>query len=346
MHNTYSEIKQNRILVTGGAGFIGSHLCRELIRGGNQVICLDNFMTGKPDHVADLKEHPDFSMVNADVTEPLQFEVDQIYHLACPASPVHYREDPIFTAKTCFLGALHVLELAEKTKARVLLASTSEVYGEPMMHPQREDYRGNVNPNGPRACYDEGKRIAETLFFDAWRTKGIDIRVVRIFNTYGPCMEANDGRVISNFVTQALQGDDITIYGEGSQTRSFCYVEDTVEGLIRMMGLEAAGKKTAGSENTESGAEDLPAYLGPVNLGNPSERTVREVAEEILRQTGSRSRIVFGNLPDDDPTRRRPDITRAKKLLDWRPTVPFEEGVARTIAYFREQLASRQEEKR
>ena len=318
MDKTTIENKQKTVLVTGGAGFIGSHLCRELIRRGNRVICLDSFVTGDPDHVADLADLPAFSLVRADVTEPFAFDADQIYHLACPASPVHYREDPVMTAKTCFLGALHALQLADKTGARVLLTSTSEVYGEPMIHPQPETYWGNVNTTGPRACYDEGKRIAETLFFDMRRTKKTDIRVVRIFNTYGPCMEENDGRVISNFIAQALRGEDITLYGEGSQTRSFCYVEDTVEGLIRMM--------------------EQDREPGPVNIGNPSERTVREVAEEILKQTGSRSRLVHRELPADDPTRRRPDITRARTLLGWEPQVPFEEGVARTIAWFREKV--------
>ena len=301
-------------LVTGGAGFIGSHLCRELLNRGRKVICLDNFLTGKRSHVEDLLDRPEFSLAEADVVDPFCFEADEIYHLACPASPVHYREDPVYTAKVCFLGALHALELAEKNGARVLLTSTSEVYGEPEVHPQPESYHGNVNPIGPRACYDEGKRIAETLFFDAWRTKGTDIRVVRIFNTYGPCMEANDGRIVSNFITQALQGEDITIYGDGTQTRSFCYVEDTVEALIRMMESE---------------------QTGPVNIGNPEERSVLSAAQEILKQTGSASELVYRTLPTDDPTRRRPDITRARTLLGWNPKVSFEEGVARTIAWFR-----------
>ena len=316
MQKTNTDNEKQTALVTGGAGFIGSHLCRELMNRGRKVICLDNFLTGKRSHVEDLLDREDFSLVEADVVDPFCFEADEIYHLACPASPVHYREDPLYTARVCFLGALHALELAEKMGAKVLLTSTSEVYGEPEVHPQPESYHGNVNPIGPRACYDEGKRIAETLFFDAWRTKGTDIRVVRIFNTYGPCMEANDGRIVSNFITQALQGEDITIYGDGTQTRSFCYVEDTVEALIRMMGSE---------------------QTGPVNIGNPEERSVLSAAQEILRQTGSDSRLVYRALPTDDPTRRRPDISLAKSTLGWEPEIPFEEGIRRTIRWFSRQ---------
>ena len=319
------------ILVTGGAGFIGSQLCRKLLDSGDRVICLDNYLTGKRRNIEALCADPAFSVLEADVCDPIDLEADEIYHLACPASPVHYRADPVYTAKTCFLGAWNVLELAEKNHARVMLTSTSEVYGEPAVHPQTEDYRGNVNPTGPRACYDEGKRAAEALFFDYWRTRGTDIRVVRIFNTYGPNMEANDGRIVSNFITQALAGEDITIYGEGMQTRSFCYVDDTVEGLIRMM---AQNGEAEGAKSIDE-CSRAPVYLGPVNLGNPEERTVISAAKEILKQTGSASKLVYLALPDDDPTRRLPDISRAKKLLGWEPAVPFSEGIAKTIEYFK-----------
>ena len=321
------------ILVTGGAGFIGSHLCRALIRQGHKVFCLDNLYTGSLENIKDLMDDPDFVFAEADVTclasamsggsdgntsDDLPRRIDRIYHLACPASPVQYRRDPVYTAKTCFLGALGVLELAERMNARVLLTSTSEVYGDPDVHPQTESYRGNVNPIGPRACYDEGKRISETLFFDFYREKKVDIRVVRVFNTYGPCMQEDDGRIVSNFIAQALRGEDITIYGSGSQTRSFCYVEDMVRGLICMMENEF--------------------YVGPVNLGNPEERTVLSAAHEILRQTGTSSRLTFRPLPEDDPTRRRPDISRARDLLGWEPAVGFREGIGETVAYFRERL--------
>ena len=320
----------NRTILVTGAGFIGSHLCRRLLKDGNRVICLDDFRTGSRDHIADLMGDPMFSLLEADVIEPVELDVDQIYHLACAASPVRYREDPVGTAKTCFLGALRMLELADREHARILLTSTSEVYGEPAVHPQPESYRGNVSSIGPRACYDEGKRIAETLFFDFWRTRGTDIRVVRIFNTYGPCMEADDGRIVSNFLSQALRNEDITVYGDGLQTRSFCYVEDMIRGLIRMMALEPR-------EEACGGEEELPEHIGPVNLGNPEERTVLSAAEEILRLTGSASRIVFRDLPKDDPSRRRPDIARAERLLGWKPEIPFSEGIARTAAWFREQ---------
>lgn len=306
-----------KILVTGGAGFIGSHLCRALLAQGHEVICLDNFLTGTKEHITDMMDDPKFSFVEADVIEPFEAEADQIYHLACPASPVHYQEDPIYTARVCFLGALHALELARKNNARILLTSTSEVYGDPAIHPQPESYRGNVNPIGPRACYDEGKRIAETLFFDALRTCGTDIRVVRIFNTYGPAMEMDDGRIVSNFINQALRGDPVTIYGDGSQTRSFCYVSDMVRGIILMMENEGC--------------------IGPVNLGNPQERTVFSAAEEIIRRTGSQSMITYHPLPVDDPRRRQPDISTAKRMLGWQPEVSFAEGIEQTIRYFREQ---------
>ena len=305
-----------RFLVTGGAGFIGSHLCEKLLEKGFDVICFDNMLTGAYDNIIPLFENPRFRFITGNVIEAFSFEVDAIFNLACPASPVQYQYDPIMTAKTSFLGMLNSLELARSRGIRILQASTSEVYGNPEVHPQYESYWGNVNPIGVRACYDEGKRIAETLFFDAWRTKGTDIRVVRIFNTYGPCMEANDGRIVSNFITQALQGEDITIYGDGTQTRSFCYVEDTVEALIRMMGSE---------------------QTGPVNIGNPEERSVLSAAQEILRQTGSDSRLVYRALPTDDPTRRRPDISLAKRTLGWEPEIPFEEGIRRTIRWFSRQ---------
>ncbi len=318
------------VLVTGGAGFIGSRLCEKLLSDGNRVICFDNLSTGRKKHVRALLSDPAFSFVEGDVTEPFGIEADRIYHLACPASPSRYRRDPHYTARTCFLGALHVLDAAERSGARALLASTSEVYGDPGVHPQREDYRGNVNPDGPRACYDEGKRVAETLFFDAARTKGTDIRVVRIFNTYGPRMEAEDGRIVSNFISQALAGKDLTVYGTGLQTRSFCYVDDLVDGLVRMMEQEAPAD---GDVCAETG---LPLMYGPVNLGNPEERTVLSAAEEILRQTGSASRIAYCPLPMDDPARRQPDISRAKALLFWEPETPFAEGIRRTIDWFRE----------
>jgi len=308
-----------RILVTGGAGFVGSHLCRRLVGEGHHVICLDNLFTGSRENLGDLLESERFTFREHDVTEPFDAEVEQIYHLACPASPVHYQKDPIKTARTSFLGALHALELARRTCATVLLSSTSEVYGEPLQHPQREDYRGNVNPIGIRACYDEGKRIAETLFFDHHRQYGTKIRVVRIFNTYGPCMDRQDGRVVSNFINQALQGEPITIYGDGSQTRCFCYISDLLEGLVRMM------------NNAEG-------FTGPVNLGNPAEITVRQLAERVIEKIGGGS-LIFKNLPLDDPTRRRPDISLAREKLGWAPVVPLEEGLAKTAAYFKERSA-------
>lgn len=304
-----------RILVTGGAGFIGSHLCKKLLQQGHKVICLDNMYTGIYDNIKSLYEDKNFVFINADINNSIDLKVDQIYNLACPASPVHYQHDPIMTAKTSFLGALNVLELAKKNKARVLQASTSEVYGDPLIHPQTELYRGNVNAIGPRACYDEGKRIAETLFFDYQRQYGVDIRVVRIFNTYGPNMLEDDGRVVSNFIVQALNNEDITIYGDGTQTRSFCYVDDLVDGLLKMM------------ENDN--------FSGPVNLGNPHEITVYELAQIIIEKTGSNSKIVYKDLPEDDPTKRRPAIELAKTKLNWQPTVTINEGLDRTIEYFK-----------
>jgi UDP-glucuronate decarboxylase len=309
-----------RILVTGGAGFIGSHLCERLLSDGHEVACLDNFFTGKQDNVAHLRGRPDFTVLDQDVMAPFAAEVERIFHLACPASPVHYQRDPVRTLKTSVLGTINALELARDRGARLLLASTSEVYGDPTVHPQSEGYWGYVNPIGPRACYDEGKRVAETLCFDYHRRDGVDIRVIRIFNTYGPRMAMNDGRVVSNFVVQALRGDDITLYGDGSHTRSFCYVDELVEGMVRMM--------------------DQESDSGPVNLGNPVEHTMRELAEAVLALTGSRSKLVHHPLPKDDPTRRRPDITRARALLGWEPRISLEEGLTRTIAYFRAQLGA------
>lgn len=302
-------------LVTGGAGFIGSHLCERLLDRGEEVLCLDNFFTGRKENIEHLRLHPRFELIRHDVTEPLRVEADRIWNLACPASPVHYQHNPVKTIKTNVMGALHALGLAKRLKSRVFQASTSEVYGDPAVHPQVESYWGHVNPIGIRSCYDEGKRVAETLFFDYHRQNGVDIRVARIFNTYGPRMLVDDGRVVSNFVVQALRGESLTIYGDGSQTRSFCFVSDLVEGLLRLM--------------------DSEGFTGPVNLGNPHEFTIRELAEEVLRQTGSTLPIVTLPLPADDPVRRRPDITLARERLKWSPAVELQEGLRQTIAYFR-----------
>lgn len=308
-----------RILITGGAGFLGSHLCERLLGDGHEVICMDNLFTGRKQNVVHLLSNPLFELVRHDIIDPFKVEVDQIYNLACPASPVHYQFNPIKTVKTSVAGAINCLGLAKRVKARVFQASTSEVYGDPEVHPQVESYRGRVNPIGPRACYDEGKRCAETLFFDYHRENGVDIRVVRIFNTYGPRMLPNDGRVVSNFIVQALQGDDITIYGEGEQTRSFCYVDDLIDGFVRFM--------------------DQDQFVGPLNLGNPDEFTIRELAEKVIALTDTKSKIRFAPLPKDDPTRRQPDITLAKKYLDdWTPNYPLEEGLKKTITYFRTHL--------
>jgi UDP-glucuronate decarboxylase len=308
-----------RILVTGGAGFIGSHVCERLVRAGHDVICLDNLFTGNKANIAHLLDERNFEFIRHDVTEPLHLEVDQIYNLACPASPIHYQHDPVKTVKTSVHGAINVLDLAHRCGARVLQASSSEVYGDPNIHPQREVYWGNVNPIGPRACYDEGKRCAETLFFDYHRQHGVDIRVARIFNTYGPRMHPSDGRVVSNFIVQALLGRALTIAGDGNQTRSFCFVDDLVDGMIAYMDREAATP-------------------GPINLGNPNEMTVRELADVVLGVCGSESKIVWVPQPEDDPTRRRPDISQAKQLLGWEPKVVLAEGIAATVAYFRELL--------
>jgi UDP-glucuronate decarboxylase len=305
---------KKRVLVTGGAGFIGSHLCERLLAEGREVICLDNFFTGRRRNVAHLMDDPGFELLRHDVVSPLLVEVDRIYNLACPASPVHYQYNPVKTIKTNVMGAIHMLGLAKRVHARILQASTSEVYGDPEVHPQTEDYRGCVNPIGMRACYDEGKRCAEALFFDYHRQNGVDIRVVRIFNTYGPRMHPDDGRVVSNFIMAALTGRDITVYGDGSQTRSFCYVDDMVDGLVRMMT-----------------AED---FIGPVNLGNPAEMTVLELAEAVIDITGSRSAVIHKPLPADDPQRRRPDISLARRKLGWEPAVVLREGLEKTVAYF------------
>ncbi|MBW7859347.1 MAG: SDR family oxidoreductase, partial [Leptonema sp. (in: Bacteria)] len=306
---------QKRILITGGAGFIGSHLCETLLQEGHQVICLDNFFTGNRRNIAHLLSNPNFEILRHDVTEPLKIEADQIYNMACPASPVHYQFDPIKTMQTSVLGAINLLEEARRTKARILQASTSEVYGDPLVHPQSESYRGNVNPIGIRACYDEGKRAAETLFFDYQRQFNTEIRVVRIFNTYGPRMDQNDGRVVSNFIVQALKNEDITIYGDGSQTRSFCYVDDLVRGIIGLMNVEG--------------------FTGPMNLGNDGEFTVKELAEMVLSMTNSKSKISYQPLPQDDPVKRKPDLTIAKQKIGYGQTVPLEAGLKKTIEYFR-----------
>ena len=304
---------QRRILVTGGAGFIGSHLCTYLVEGGHDVLCLDNFLTGSKRNVHHLMGKPNFELLRHDVTFPLYVEVDEIYNLACPASPAYYQRDPVQTVKTSVHGAINVLGLAKRTGARILQASTSEVYGDPDVHPQPEGYWGRVNPIGPRACYDEGKRCAETLFFDYHRQYDLPVRVARIFNTYGPRMRPDDGRAVSNFIVQALKGQDLTVYGDGSQTRSFCYVDDLIDGLVRMIASEE---------------------VGPINLGNPEERSILELAELVIELTGSRSKVVHEPLPTDDPTRRRPDITLAKGLLDWFPKVQLGFGLARTIEHF------------
>lgn len=311
-----------RILVTGGAGFIGSHLIDRLMAAGNEVICLDNFYTGAKRNILEWLNHPYFELIRHDVTEPIRLEVDQIYHLACPASPVHYQYNPVKTIKTNVLGTLNMLGLAKRVKARLLLASTSEVYGDPEVHPQSEEYRGNVNPIGIRSCYDEGKRVAETLAFDYHRQNNVDVRVARIFNTYGPRMLENDGRVVSNFVVQALRGIPLTVYGDGSQTRSFCYASDLVDGLIRLMNRE---------------------HIGPINLGNPGEYTILQLAQTIQTMINPDAELQFKPLPADDPQRREPNITRARTLLGWQPTVSLNEGLQQTIAYFRDRIVSSKE---
>ena len=307
--------------MTGGAGFLGSHLCRRLLQDNNYVLCVDNYFTGSKKNVSDLTAHPNFEVIRHDVTFPLYVEVDQIYNLACPASPIHYQYDPVQTTKTSVHGAINMLGLAKRVNARILQASTSEVYGDPEVHPQTEDYWGRVNPIGVRACYDEGKRCAETLFFDYHRQHNVDVKVVRIFNTYGPNMNPDDGRVVSNFIVQALKGDDITIYGDGMQTRSFCYMDDLLSGMVVMM-------------NSRDG------FPGPVNIGNPKEFTMLELAEEVLKQVGGRSKLVYLPLPQDDPKQRKPDISLAQSELDWHPSVDLADGLVDTIAYFKRVLAN------
>jgi UDP-glucuronate decarboxylase len=309
-----------RVLVTGGAGFLGSHLCEKLLAQGSEVVCLDNFFTGRKENILHLMGSPLFELIRHDVIEPILLEVDEIYNLACPASPVHYQYNPVKTIKTSIMGALNMLGLAKRVRARILQASTSEVYGDPKVHPQTEDYWGNANPIGLRSCYDEGKRCAESLMFSYNRQNGVDVRVIRIFNTYGPKMLENDGRVVSNFIVQALRNEDITVYGDGAQTRSFCYVDDMVDGMIKMM--------------------ETDDFIGPVNIGNPSEFTVMELAELVLKLTGSSSKIIHRELPADDPVQRQPDITLARKKLAWEPTVKLEDGLVRTIEYFRKRISA------
>jgi UDP-glucuronate decarboxylase len=308
-----------RYLVTGGAGFLGSYLCERLLQEKHEVICLDNYFTGRKNNVRHLLSNSDFELIRHDITHPILLEVDRIYHLACPASPIHYQFNAIKTIKASVLGTINMLGMAKRVKARVLFASTSEVYGDPIMHPQKEDYWGNVNTIGIRSCYDEGKRVAETLMMDYHRQNSVDIKIVRIFNTYGPRMLPNDGRVVSNFIIQALKGQDITVYGKGLQTRSFCYVDDLIEGMVRMM-------------NTEN-------FTGPVNLGNPEEYSILELAQKIITMTGSKSKIVYETLPSDDPTQRQPDITLAGQRLEWKPTISLTDGLIRTIEYFKKELS-------
>lgn len=309
-----------RILVTGGAGFLGSHLCERLLKEGNEVIALDNYFTGHKENIYHLMDYRSFEIVRHDVTIPFFAEVDEIYNLACPASPIHYQYNPIKTIKTSVMGAINMLGLAKRVNAKVFQASTSEVYGDPKVHPQTEDYWGNVNPIGPRACYDEGKRSAETLFTSYHEQNGLDTRIARIFNTYGPRMDMNDGRVVSNFIVQALKGDDITVYGKGNQTRSFCYVDDLIEGFIRLMNLEEK-------------------YHLPINLGNPNEFTIMELANKVIEMTGSKSKIVYKDLPQDDPMQRKPNIERAKKILGWQPSIELEEGLKNTIRFFENKIS-------
>ena len=311
-----------RVMVTGGAGFLGSHLCERLLADGHDVLCVDNYFTGRKDNISHLLDNPRFEAMRHDVTFPLYVEVDEIYNLACPASPVHYQFDPVQTTKTSVIGAINMLGLAKRTGARIMQASTSEVYGDPTVHPQTEDYRGNVNPLGPRACYDEGKRCAETLFFDYHRQHQVKIKVARIFNTYGPRMHPNDGRVVSNFIVQALRGEDITLYGDGSQTRAFCYADDLIEGFVRLMGT-------------------AEGFTGPINLGNPHEISVRILAERVIMLTGAKSQLVYRPLPADDPIQRCPDISLARSVLGWEPTVVLDDGLGRTIAYFDRLLRER-----
>jgi len=316
------EIMMKKIVVTGGAGFLGSHLCEKLLASGNEVMCIDNMFTGSKENIKHLISNPDFELIRHDITQPIDIEADQIYNLACPASPVHYQFNPIKTVKTNVMGAINMLETARNTKARILQASTSEIYGDPKIHPQNESYNGNVSPIGIRACYDEGKRVAETLFFDYHRHYSVEIKVMRIFNTYGPRLAIGDGRVVSNFIVQALQNEDITVYGDGSQSRSFCYVDDLIDGMIKLM-------------------ESSSSFTGPVNIGNPLEFTVLQLAQKIIDLTNSKSMIIFKPLPKDDPVQRKPDISLAKKALDWSPSTQLDEGLRGTIEYFKSVLEKR-----
>ena len=333
-YHTYDTPK--RILITGGAGFIGSHLCERFINDGHEVICLDNYFTGNKENVSHLMNHHRFELIRHDITEPILMEADWIFNLACPASPIHYQYNPVKTIKVNVLGALNMLGLAKRVKARILQASTSEIYGDPDVHPQKEEYWGNVNPIGKRSCYDEGKRVAETLFFDYMRQNKVDTKVVRIFNTYGPRMRSDDGRVVSNFIVQALKNEPITMYGDGSQTRSFCYIDDMIEGLIRMMDYET-GEYTREPDYTK---QYLSGYPGPINLGNPHEVSIYSIAKLVTELAGSKSEIVFRPLPEDDPKRRCPDITKAKGILEWQPYVQLEEGLRKTVEYFRKKIIS------
>jgi UDP-glucuronate decarboxylase len=328
-----SYTTQKRTLVTGGAGFIGSHLCERLVEDGHEVLCLDNYFTGRKRNIAHLLSNPRFELITHDVTQPILLEVDWIFNLACPASPIHYQYNPVKTTKVNVLGALNMLGLAKRVRARVLQASTSEVYGDPEVHPQKEEYWGSVNPIGRRSCYDEGKRVAETLFFDYLRQNSVDIKVIRIFNTYGPRMRPDDGRVVSNFIVQALQNKPITIYGDGSQTRSFCYIDDLIEGMVRMMDFETG----SGEKERDYTKPHLSGFFGPINIGNPHEVTIKEIAEKVVKLSKSKSKIVFEDLPEDDPQRRCPDIAKAKKFLDWKPIIALDEGLKKTIEYFRNQ---------
>jgi len=336
MYRYHAYDTPKRILITGGAGFIGSHLCERFINDGHEVICLDNYFTGNKENVSHLMNHHRFELIRHDITEPILMEADWILNLACPASPIHYQYNPVKTIKVNVLGALNMLGLAKRVKARILQASTSEIYGDPDVHPQKEEYWGNVNPVGKRSCYDEGKRVAETLFFDYMRQNKVDIKVVRIFNTYGPRMRSDDGRVVSNFIVQALKNEPITMYGDGSQTRSFCYIDDMIEGLIRMMDYET-GEYTREPDYTK---QYLSGYPGPINLGNPHEVSIYSIAKLVTELAGSKSEIVFRPLPEDDPKRRCPDITKAKGILEWQPYVQLEEGLRKTVEYFRKKIIS------
>ncbi|MGD9578102.1 MAG: UDP-glucuronic acid decarboxylase family protein [Syntrophorhabdus sp.] len=336
MYKFRSYTTPQRTLVTGGAGFIGSHLCERLISDGHEVLCLDNFFTGTKQNIVHLLSNPRFELITHDVTQPILLEVDWIFNLACPASPIHYQYNPVKTTKVNVLGALNMLGLAKRVRARILQASTSEVYGDPEVHPQKEEYWGSVNPIGKRSCYDEGKRVAETLFFDYLRQNSVDVKVVRIFNTYGPRMRPDDGRVISNFIVQALHNKPITIYGDGSQTRSFCYINDLIEGMVRMMDYETGSQK----KSRDYTKPHLSGFPGPINIGNPHEVSIREIAGKVVNLSKSKSTIVYEDLPEDDPRRRCPDITKAKQLLDWSPDIALDEGLKKTIEYFRNHVVT------